>query len=168
METETKATYVFRHWHENRQIVIFAAQLFTRQTMDVLADWVIETVSGWDRGSPLMIGYDVSNLTLLTPHMIQRSMDIYHAVPIEGIIGRTAIIVGHTRLGMFVTNFAERIMKVQNPSMLRQFFTDQQKAVDWLSSELATLKPEMPTPPPAQQPAPETPAEETSENPPTP
>jgi hypothetical protein len=170
VETETKSDHVFRHWYENRQIVIFEAQEFSRQSMDTFADWVIETVTLWDHSKPLLIGYNLSKISVLTPHMIQRSMEIYHAIPTKEIIGRTAIITARTRFGMFVTNFAERMMKVQNPNMLRKFFTDQQKALEWLSTELILLKPkmEMPELTPALPPAPQPPLESPSENPPTP
>lgn len=149
IKTETKTPDVIRQWYFDERVVVFSFKKNDKETIDVYADWVIETLRAWQPTKPLLIAYDGS-AAMITPHLRKRAVEIYVAVPTEGIQGRTAIILPNSSIGQFMQVFANRMMRVQNPHMQRRFFVKMEEAVLWLNQfqpaplEIPTEKTESP------------------------
>lgn len=134
MRAESKSPFVFRHWYFDDRVVAFIIKNDTLESMNQFADWIVETLKNWKPEKPLLIAYEISSAGMLvTPHNRKRAMDIYDAVPTEGIQGRTAIIIANTPFGRFMKVFANKAMRIQNPDMERKFFTSLEAAVAWLN-----------------------------------
>ncbi len=130
MKTEVRNSEVIRQWFFDEQIVAFVLHSNDKLSVDLYADWIIETVQNWPPEKPLLVAYDLKS-AVFTPQARKRAMDVYEAVPTY-VQGRTAIIFPPGPLGNFLKIFANKAMRVQNPRMKRQFFVSLDEALLWL------------------------------------
>lgn len=117
-------------WLENGTIVWFKLYGSARDTLD---DWyrvVTETVTNWDRTTPLLIINDMRN-SAITIHGQDRAKAL--AENIADHHGRVAFVIKEEFLAPMLNMFINRRLQDETSNIEYRDFIDMDEAVMWLS-----------------------------------
>jgi len=124
-------------WYAQEQVVAFTLTDNHPAHIDGLVDYVLEMLRTWNPEKPLLIMYDLSQISM-TPYGQQRAIEVYDAVPLT-LVGRTALLLPYSSFGTRMISFASFFMPVQNRNMKRRFFRQREEALRWLVDGTRTL-----------------------------
>lgn len=129
---EQLSPYVYRKWVDDRKIVIYKVLNATRRSVDAWADGILETYNTWDTTQPYLAIYDMTAVLTMTPYARIRIHELVETAKSKQIKGRYGIVITNFMISNIIRLFVRRELDRQNSDFVREFFSDQDAALEWL------------------------------------